>query len=238
MSLDTTDTGFEALRGTMLTDAGMDGLQEFEAFHPDFLVVEKGFTPECPDIVARVADTFCESTAEETKLVTSLVTYLGSLSRQGINHPLYVQGSWDENQPGIETHLDYKHGHTFLGMFGVEGSPALHLYTSRTSRPLDWRTNARAVSHAVSISPEDPLTIPLSNEQLIMINGSAVRAWMRIGEKVSDGRASLPHAVEVGPGNKRSRLMIYAGTFRPIKQSYLPGSDLSRPVEYRPQPNP
>lgn len=235
MSLDTTDTGFESLRGTMLTDAGWAGLHEFSAFQPDFLVVEKAFTPECPEIIDKVGSHFNEAAPEEIRQVTDLVTFLGSISRQGINHPLYVQGFWDEAQPGIEPHPDYKQGHTFLGMFDVEGSPELKLFTSRTSQPQVWRTGSRIISHGLNISHEDPVAVPLLDNQLIIINGRAVRASLHIGEKVTDGRASLPHAVEVGPGDRRARLMVYAGAFKPVRHSYLPGTDLSFPVGYRPK---
>ncbi len=225
MSLDSLETNFEALRGTMLTDAGLDGLQEFEQTLPTHMVIEEAFTADCADKIRCVNNLATDRRSVESRQVENLVRCLGQVTKKGIEGPRWTQAFWQDRSLSIEPHVDFEQGNTVLGFFWVLGTPTFDIYTNVASEPQPWAGMHPTITHKVSISRVKPLSIPMLSRQMVILNGAALAGEQNINGHVSTGRASLPHAANVvAPHDRRSRLMVFGGNLKGSKKM-LPGSD-------------
>jgi len=223
MALDALDTSFESLRGTMLTNAGADGLQEFTTDLPDYLVVDEAFTPEAADTIQAVGEQFSE-TPSDYDAVAGLVRCLGSVSRHGIARHLYTDSTWQSAALSMPPHVDFKHGHTLIGSFNVVGSPTFQFFTERTSELQPWVGSTTELTAWVPIEKSKPVLQPLRSLQLIVVNGAAIQGEIELNRHRGRGLASLPHGVIVGDGDSRSRMMTFGNVNRSSRK-LLPGSD-------------
>ena len=225
MSLDTTDTGFESLRGTMLTDAGMDGLQTFTDELPTHLVIDEAFTPECGERIRHVKNLPIEDRSKDSLLVENLVKCLGQVTKQGIEGRRWSHALWQDRSPAMEPHVDFEQGNTVLGFFWVLGRPTFDIFTNEVDEPQDWVGSNPQIHHFVKIGADSPETVAMKSRQMIILNGAAIPATQDNNGVKRTGRASLPHAANVASSrDRRSRLMVFGDNHKQTRRM-LPGAE-------------
>lgn len=214
MSLDSLETNFEALRGTMLTDAGFAAVPYFIEHKPDFLVVDRAFTDRAYELFSENGSgIYNDQTNPPQPEIRTLAMYMSQVCAVGLNGRMDVLAQWNDGVTRLEPHLDFDIGSTVLGYFNIRENPAMELFTLRQPQPERWDRDF--LTFLAPISHRRPTTITLKHGQAAFINGAATTATeVRDGHKWRSAPASLPHAIVGDEGASRGRFML-SGTRYP-----------------------